>query len=407
MCTRAANHEHPHYLKGLERLYGEGATFRSPEQMTMVSAVLARQHHVLAVLPTGSGKTIASYIPAVVEKKGFTVHMTPFVALYADQVANAETYPALKSTTYPVRGDLKDVHLVFILLELIVEVDVIDWLRHVQSVGLLNRIVIDEAHLAITDCNYRAALRRLCILSSINTPIVMLSGSVGPDSQDALVAALGLPPPSVLVVRAPCTSPPNISFDIRKVKKEDLTDAVMHCMESEYALKPDERGIIWFSRVDDGEEFSKRTGIAFAYGDPECNKKAILEGWLDGQWIAATTCMSHGVDFPNVRRSIAHGAPYNMTQAKQMSGRLGRDGRSSSSLIFFVAPNPHTSITPADHEGVGDMREALLHPGQCHRIPYTLKFDGVPYTCFSMPRACLCSLCAERLVSFSKQFSPS
>lgn len=395
------NHMHPRFLKGLSMLYGEGATFRSREQMLMVEAVMDRQHHVLAVLPTGSGKTLASYLPAVLESKGITVHMVPFVALFEDVKANAAKFPAVRFAVFPSKEplDLDNVDVLLFQLESMIEEDALEMLRLLAAAGRLNRIVIDEAHLAITDSNYRGSLRRLCILSSLNAPIVMLSGTVSPESQDALVAELGLPPPSVRVVRAPCTSPPNVSFDVRHVKRDDLTDSVIHCIESEHVLKLNERGIVWFTNIRDGTEFSKRTGIPFAYGDPECDKKAILDGWEDGQWIAATTCMSHGVDVSNVRYSIAHGSPYNLTQAKQMSGRTGRDGKPSVSLIFFATPNSYDPITPADHEGLLDMREALLRPRQCHRIAYTQKFDGVAYTCFSMPGAVLCSLCHKRLVS--------
>ncbi|KLO03791.1 hypothetical protein SCHPADRAFT_948324 [Schizopora paradoxa] len=287
----------------------------------MVDAVLQRRHHILCILPTGSGKSLASFLPAVLEEKGITVHVVPSIDLFEAVTTSASQFQNLRFGVYPActKGDLISTRLVFLQTELLDLEDAVEWMAGIAKDGLLNRVVVDEAQLLVSCPNFRTHIRELCILSGLQVPLVMLTSSFSPDSQGALVDALGISHRTVRVVRAMCTSPPNVSFDIRPTKKRDLMDSVMHYVEGEGALKLNEKGVVWFSDHKLGTDFSQRTGIPFAFEESTFRCHELLASWGDGEWIATTYDLAHAISHKNIRVSVVYGAPYSLSQAKRQS----------------------------------------------------------------------------------------
>ena len=77
-------------LVGLRSVLGNNeATFRSNAQRDLIVASMARETDVLAVLPTGHGKSFAWEVPAYLESNVKSVICSPFVALIRDQLNRA------------------------------------------------------------------------------------------------------------------------------------------------------------------------------------------------------------------------------------------------------------------------------------------------------------------------------
>ncbi|KLO16461.1 P-loop containing nucleoside triphosphate hydrolase protein [Schizopora paradoxa] len=391
---------HPRFLKALRKLLNdENASFRTREQIVMVDMISRARHHGLVVMPTGSGKSVGIFIHALLETKGITVVVVPFVPLLLDFEARAAAMPHITWARFPGPVDVNNTRVVFIQLELATTDNVLAWLEHVSNCGLLRRIILDEGHVVLTDAHYRSVLKRLCVLTTINVPITLLSATVSIASQDELVACVGLPPSSVHVVRSPCTARLNIRYEVVRVEPGGVMDAIVACIEDEFPLAPTDRGVIWFSRIADGNAFSERTGIPFVNAGPDCKRKEILDAWKDGEWLAGTSCMGQGIDKPNIRVSLHHCSPFNLTQLAQETGRAGRDGAPSVARLIWDKPNTKPPTSPEDHAGVEALREALTNPPPCWRIPLSLKFDGVGRDCFSTPSATLCSRCDDRMAT--------
>src|ERR1700692_4832076 len=125
-------------------------TFR-PGQGDIVSAILDGRD-VLAVMPTGSGKSLCYQLPALI-RDGLTSVVSPLIALMRNQVAQLRGYgvaaAALNSANDPaenrkildqiVRGELR---LVYVAPERLLKSDTIDFLKKAK-VALL---AVDEAH---------------------------------------------------------------------------------------------------------------------------------------------------------------------------------------------------------------------------------------------------------------------
>src|SRR5207253_2407306 len=70
----------------------------------------------------------------------------------------------------------------------------------------------------------------------------------------------------------------------------------------------------------------------------EEEKTAIVRRWTaDGGAIAATNGLGAGIDVPNVRLVVHVGRPYKLRDFVQESGRAGRAGEASESVVLYTA----------------------------------------------------------------------
>lgn len=393
----------PRHVLALRELFADPkASFRTQEQMQMIDLVLRREHHGLIVIPTGSGKSLSALLPALLEDDGITVFILPFVGLVADMKKRLASYPGIRWGTFPQDGgDLDNLRLLIVQIENATRESSFNWFQQAASCGKIKRIIVDEIHLTLSDFVYRDSIRDIRNLTAINVPFILLSATLSPSSENAVCEAVGLPPASVHIVRASTTLPSNVSYRFRRCVKQDISAQTMDAMQGEFRLKDDERGIIWFNNIFEGETFCSMMKIAFAKGGLDSDKYEILKGWQSGTWIGATSCLSHGIDYGNIVICIHYNSPPSMMLFMQENGRLGRDGRAAVSLTIHDSPSPHPPATPEDHEGVAAMRNALVKPQHCRRSAPSLKFDGTVNVCFTTPHAELCDLCESRMVSSS------
>src|ERR1700685_347288 len=122
-----------------------------PGQAEIVAAILDG-HGVLAVMPTGSGKSLCYQLPALL-RGGLTVVVSPLIALMRNQVAQLRGYgvaaAALNSANDPAEnraviegitgGELR---LVYVAPERLVRKDTLDLLKR----GRVTLLAVDEAH---------------------------------------------------------------------------------------------------------------------------------------------------------------------------------------------------------------------------------------------------------------------
>ena len=77
-------------LSALRLLYGEEARPRSEAQLSLCVAAIRREKNIIAVLPTGSGKSAAWLVPALCDPGCMTLVVVPFKALLDQHLADAQ-----------------------------------------------------------------------------------------------------------------------------------------------------------------------------------------------------------------------------------------------------------------------------------------------------------------------------
>jgi Helicase conserved C-terminal domain len=120
--------------------------------------------------------------------------------------------------------------------------------------------------------------------------------------------------------------------------------------------------------------------------------------WKGGEkrWMAATTGLIHGVDIPNVGATVFLGLPYGLLNLYQGSGRAGRDGRRSFSVV--LTPKNHTQVRSRNHpmdEDLGCQAEGVdwIEWNGCRRVRLSMTLDGTDTACEDLPNCHLCDWC--------------
>jgi ATP-dependent DNA helicase RecQ len=330
----------------LRTVFGFGA-FR-PGQAEIVSAILDGRD-VLAVMPTGSGKSLCYQLPALL-RDGLTIVVSPLIALMRNQVAqlcgNGIAAASLNSANDPAenraileriaRGALR---LVYVAPERLLKAETLDLLKR-ADVAML---AVDEAHcISQWGHDFRpeyAALGAVqAELGGVQT--VAFTATADAATRTDILEKLFRRPPAVFVHGF---DRPNLRLAMRaKVGgRTQIADFIKaHSGQS---------GIVYCASRRKTEELAQylgQTGVnALPYhagmeaAARSRNQDAFLQD--DGVVIVATVAFGMGIDKPDVRFVLHADMPANIESYYQEIGRAGRDGMPADTLTLY---------------GIGDIR---------------------------------------------------
>jgi hypothetical protein len=102
--------------------------------------------------------------------------------------------------------------------------------------------------------------------------------------------------------------------------------------------------------------------------------------------LVGTSCISLGLDHPNVRHVWFYGDPHDAITFIQTASRAGRNGEQA-----FVRLFPSKSYGPTKQGALEEFKSTKL----CRRTPFSLLLDGRRITCAALPHAVLCDNCTQ------------
>jgi ATP-dependent DNA helicase RecQ len=328
-----------------ERLFG-WKELRA-EQLEAMLAVL-RGGDVLAVMPTGSGKSAIYQVPAVLTD-GITLVVSPLIALQRDQIAALNDSDAPEAVAINSRQAVgenqrsweavraRDAEYVFLAPEQLTKDDVVAELRDV-GVGL---IVVDEAHcVSAWGHDFRPSYLRLADafrrLGVESIPVVALTATASPVVRREIVEHLELRDPAVI---ATGFDRPNIRLEVEHhVDDHDKRRAVLEAVAT---LRGP--GLLYTATRRDAQEYasqlSERGVAAAAYhaGLKAAERDRVHAAFRDDDVtvVAATSAFGMGIDKPGVRFVVHASVPDSVDSYYQQIGRGGRDGDESVARLFY------------------------------------------------------------------------
>jgi len=314
-----------------------------PNQERVVRAILDKRD-VLAIMPTGGGKSLCYQLPAVM-MEGTCMVISPLIALMKDQVdgarANGIRAAFLNSSQNPDERDEVLQRLLsgkLDLLYLAPERFILSHFREILGQVQLSMAVIDEAHcISEWGHDFRPDYLSLSDLVTLfaGIPVAAFTATATTRVQQDILDKLALRNP--LIVRASFDRP-NLLYDVRF--KDNVEAQLLTLLKS----NPGKAGIIYRTSrksVSDTATMLQKKGIrALPYhaGLSDAERKGNQEAFIrdEAEVIVATIAFGMGIDKSNIRFVIHADLPKSIENYYQETGRAGRDGEPAQCTLLFA-----------------------------------------------------------------------
>lgn len=350
-------------------------------QERMIAAVLAGRDS-LAVMPTGSGKSICYQVPAALFD-GLTIVVSPLVSLMADQVR------ALKEAG--LRGSFYNSTLKPRVRPEVLRRALAGWydvmyvaperltdpaFRAFAAQANVPLVAVDEAHcVSQWGQDFRPSYQAIAgFVNSLPTrpPVMALTATATAHVRSDIASLLGLHDP---VVQVSGFDRPNLRFACLELTPNQREQWLVSYIRSH----PGDAGIVYAPTRKKVEQIANKLSLsgisAAAYhaglSDAERSEAQRMFVNDDVLVLVATTAFGMGIDKSNVRFVVNCGLPLSLEEYYQEAGRAGRDGEPAECYLlwsrgdirvchFFIDNVEAEGLSEADRDRVVASKERLL-----------------------------------------------
>lgn len=350
-------------------------------QENVIDGLLAGKD-VVAIMPTGAGKSLCYQVPALLFS-GITLVISPLISLMQDQVKSlneAGVHAAYinssltetqisKALALAARGTYQIIYVAPERLESAA-------FMHFVSQVKISMVTVDEAHcISQWGQDFRPGYLKIVdfIESLPERPVVSaFTATATEEVKEDIACILKLKSPEIIVTGF---DRENLYYSVEHIAGKRKDVFVMDYLKKH----PRESGIIYCAtrkNVDALYEILCKQGIAAARyhaGMDNGERKKSQEDFIYDRApvIVATNAFGMGIDKSNVRFVIHYNMPQSMENYYQEAGRAGRDGENANCILLFSAQDIMIGkflLERKEFEGIEEEDVEFLRKRDLHRL---------------------------------------
>ncbi|MEX3747454.1 MULTISPECIES: RecQ family ATP-dependent DNA helicase [Lysinibacillus] len=320
-----------------------GYTAFRPGQKEVIEAILEGKD-VIALLPTGMGKSLCYQLPGYILQKPVLI-VSPLLSLMQDQVEELKRFGEKRvvalnsfltvSEKRYVLHFLEQFRFIFTSPEMLLQQQVQDKLSQMQ----LGLIVVDEAHcISQWGFDFRPDYLRIgqWFSQANRPPVLALSATATNKVVNDIRDTLSLDSPFEFLYNVDRSN-----IHLGRVVFEDREDKVHWIIQ--HIKETAGPGILYMSSRKRAEQYSEvliQAGIraaAYHAGIGAEDRQFIQQQFIDGEldWIVATNAFGMGINKSDIRQVIHETMPANVENYMQEIGRAGRDGHPALAILLY------------------------------------------------------------------------
>lgn len=312
-----------------------------PQQLAVINAVL-EQKDILALLPTGAGKSLCFQIPTLYVD-GICLVVSPLIALMQDQVKDLQSKNisaiALgghlsEEAQYEVMEAAKRGKYKFIYCspEKLAQKQFQDDLAQIN----ITLFAIDEAHcISQWGYDFRPPYRKLSVLKELfpNTSILAMTASAIPVVQKDIIKQLCFSKEQIIT---DSFLRPNLKYSIEKVpvKIHRLTGLLQNLQGAAIIYCNSRNNVAQLAQLL--ADYGFPVG-AYHAGMPIETRQQVQTAWMQNHTpiVVCTSAFGMGINKGNVRLVVHYEIPGSIEQYYQEAGRAGRDGQAAEAILMY------------------------------------------------------------------------
>ncbi|MCL4118983.1 UNVERIFIED_CONTAM: hypothetical protein GTU68_031884 [Idotea baltica] len=315
-----------------------------PLQADIINSVLAG-NNVLALMPTGGGKSLCYQVPALCFENGVTLVISPLIALMKDQVKNLKEKGINAAALYAGQHYRE--------MERILDNAQNDYLRilyvsperlktDLLKIRLLqmkiNLVAIDEAHcVSQWGYDFRPAYLEIKELKTVlpNVPFIALTATATPRVKQDIIDKLEL---KNVEIFATSFTRKNLSYSV--LYEDDKLNKLTQIFKRVAGT-----GIVYVrsrKKTETIADHLNKNGISagvYHAGLSSKQRDISQKAWMNNtkRVIVCTNAFGMGIDKPDVRTVVHIDTPESLEAYFQEAGRAGRDGEKAFATLLYQA----------------------------------------------------------------------
>jgi ATP-dependent DNA helicase RecQ len=309
-----------------------------------ISDAVINGHDVLALLPTGGGKSVCFHVPGLA-REGLTLVISPLIALMQDQVEQLELR-GIRAKSLVSGMSYREIDIALDNARF----GGLDFLytspERIQSKLFKERfqgmniglIVVDEAHcISEWGHDFRPSFLTIKELRKLqpNVPIIALTATATTTVREDILKQLELKNPQVFEASF---NRSNLSYE-SYASSNKTKDIIDFCQSV-----PGQTGIVYCQTRKSVKDLAQllhahQLSIGMYHGGLSKDERTkMMREWISGKTkiMVATNAFGMGIDKPDVRYVLHFEFPASLEAYFQEAGRAGRDGKASRAITYLA-----------------------------------------------------------------------